>query len=82
MTLQEILDQDTSNMSLTDMINQLTPSDHYDEDVLQLRLRHEDDTGIPMEEDEIGEEMGDLAHQMFPGIEERLQNAEEEMTAD
>ena len=69
-------------MSLTDMINKLTPSERYDDDVLQLRLRHEDDTGIAMEEDELGEQLCEMGEEMFPEVVERLQDAGGEKPAE
>ena len=75
MTLQEILAMDTSKMSLDEMVYRLDgPGNRpdYQHDVLQLRLRHEDDTDIPMEEDSIGRQCRELGRTMLPGIEKRL----------
>ena len=75
MTLQEILAMDTSKMSLDEMVYRLDgPGNRpdYQHDVLQLRLRHEDDTDIPMEEDSIGRQCRQLARTMLPDIVDRL----------
>ena len=79
MTLKEILEMDTSKMSLDEMVYMLDgPGDRpdYQHDILQLRLRHEDDTDIPMEEDSIGMQCRELGGTMFPGIEKELEPAE------
>ena len=76
MTLQEILAMDTSKMSLDEMVNMLDgPGDRpdYQHDILELRLRHEDDTDIPMEEDSIGRQCRRLSRTMLPDIVERLE---------
>ncbi|MBQ3290189.1 MAG: hypothetical protein IJH50_12335 [Kiritimatiellae bacterium] len=81
MTLEEILKQDTSDKSLTELIEMLD-SDEVDNEhaILQLRLRHEEDTGIPMEEDDFGIQfqmrMHSLAERMFPRIVKRLKEYE------
>ena len=75
MTLQEILAMGTSKMSLDEMVYRLDgPGNRpdYQHDVLQLRLRHEDDTDIPMEEDSIGRQCRQLARTMLPDIVDRL----------
>ncbi|MBQ2632944.1 MAG: hypothetical protein IJG13_24990 [Kiritimatiellae bacterium] len=75
MTLQEILAMDTSKMSLDEMVYMLDgPGDRpdYQHDILELRLRHEDDTDIPMEEDSIGRQCRELGRTMLPGMVERL----------
>lgn len=73
MTLEEILAQDTSKMSISEMLNMLGSLADLDA-VQAIRERHEDDTGIPMEEDEIGiGGMSELGRRMFPGIVERLE---------
>ena len=79
MTLQEILAMDTSKMSLDEMVYRLDgPGNRpdYQHDVLQLRLRHEDDTDIPMEEDSIGRQCRQLARTMLPDIVDRLGECE------
>ena len=73
--MKEILAMDTSKMSLDEMVYRLDgPGNRpdYQHDVLQLRLRHEDDTDIPMEEDSIGRQCRELGRTMLPGIEKRL----------
>ncbi len=73
MTLHEILAMDTTKMSLAEMINLLDDDDKFNHNVMELRLRHEDDTGIPYEEDNIGQQCRHLARTMFPGIAKRLE---------
>jgi hypothetical protein len=74
-SLKEILEMDTSGMSLSEMINMLpdegTPAE-FAHNILQLRLKHEDDTGIPMEEDEIGEQESERIDEVFGDITNRL----------
>ena len=79
MTLKEILAMDTSKMSLDEMVYMLDgPGDRpdYQHDILQLRLRHEDDTDIPMEEDSIGQQCRELGKTMFPGVVKQLEDNE------
>ena len=69
MTLQEILAMDTSKMSLDEMVNMLDgPGGRpdYQNNIRELRLRHEDDTDIPMEEDSIGRQCRELGRTMLP----------------
>ena len=72
-TVEEILKMDTSKMSLDEMVSMLSSSGKtFADDVLKLRLRHEEDTGVPMEEDEMSEAENEVLGEQFKSITDRL----------
>lgn len=79
MTLEEVLKQDTGRKSLGALINMLDPnSPTYIDDVTAVRSHHEGETGVPMEEDEIGLQTQEFAEEMFPGIVKSLKELGDE----
>ena len=74
-TLEEILSMDTSQMSLSELVEMLPHTDdpkEFADAIFKIRLKHEDDTGIPMEEDEMGEQESEQIGKEFGFITERL----------
>lgn len=72
-SVDEILAMETYKMSLEEMISMLgSTGDEFISDILKLRLRHEDDTGIPMEEDSIAEQENEMIGERFGSIANRL----------
>ena len=72
-TVKEILSMDTSNMTLEEMISMLDSNGkNFADDVLQLRLKHEEDTGVAMENDEIAEQENEYFGKTFKEIVDRL----------
>lgn len=72
-TIEEILAMDTTEMSLDEMVSMLdSPSDRFHKDVLKLRLKKENESGIPMEEDSFSQEDADIGRKMFPNIYAKL----------
>ncbi len=72
-TVEEILKMDTSKMSLDEMVSMLSSSGKkFADDVLKLRLRHEEDTGVPMEEDDMSEAENEVLGEQFKSITDRL----------
>ena len=68
-----LLEGDTSEMTLSDMIDKVGGDVlSYPDQVYRLRRRHEEDTDEPMEEDDFGRSESRIGEQMFPGISERL----------
>lgn len=69
MNIEDLLKTDTSELSLSDMIAKVGGNvlDRPD-DVYRLRKRHENDSGIQMEEDDFGIREKDGIHGAFPEI--------------
>lgn len=68
-SVDEILAMDTAGMSLDDMISMLDcEGDTFADDIMKLRIRHEEDTGIPMEEDSISVQEDKRMINKFHGI--------------
>ena len=68
-TVDEILSMDTARLSLEDMIAMLKcKGEHFADDIMKLRIRHEEDTGIPMEEDSISVQEDKRMINKFHGI--------------
>ena len=65
MTADEILKTDTSKKSLNELVNMLDSEifddpELFGDEVLKLRRRKEDETGVPMEEDAFGVQEAEL----------------------
>ena len=77
--VDDLKNKDLSDMTLGDVLAMLPgcvvgiPSL-----LLKVRLELEDQTGIPMEEDEMGEQEGNLVAGMFTELTERIEEASAE----
>lgn len=65
MTADEILKTDTAKKSLNELVNMLdgeifADPELFGEEVYKLRVRKEEETGIPMEEDAFGRQEAEL----------------------
>jgi len=72
MKLDELLAKDTNGMSLSQMIDAVDGAMDDENVILAIRKRHEEDTGIPMEEDDLGKLFSVKMEMAFPGITIRL----------
>ena len=64
---------DTPNMSMDEKVSMLSSSEKkFADDVLKLRLRHDEDTGVQMEEDEMSEAENEVLGEQFKPITDRL----------
>lgn len=74
--VEELKNKDLSDMTLGDVLAILPSGVLGDPSLLmKVRLELEDQTGIPMEEDEMGEQEDDLAESEFPELTERIAEA-------
>lgn len=72
MKLDELLAKDTNGMSLSQMIDAVDGAMDDENVILAIRKRHEEDTGIPMEEDDLGKLFSVKMEMAFPEITTRL----------
>ena len=69
MSIEDLMKTDTSKLSLSDMIAKVDGDVlNRPADVYRLRKRHEEDSGIPMEEDDFGIREKDGIHGAFPEV--------------
>ena len=79
LTLKEILSMNTSQFSLGELVEMLPHTDNpkeFADWIFQIRLKHEDDTGIPTEEDDMGEQECEMLERQFSWLIEKLDQAE------
>lgn len=70
---------DTSQMTLSELVEMLPHTDNpkeFADAIFQIRLKYEDDTGIPMEEDDMGEQECEMIERQFNWLTEKLNQAE------
>lgn len=80
MTADEILKTDTSKKSLNELVNMLDSEifddpERFGEEVYKLRVRKEEETGIPMEEDAFGVQEAELLGFGAQSVKEELEKA-------
>lgn len=83
MTADEILKTDTSKKSLNELVNMLDSEifddpELFGDEVLKLRRRKEDETGVPMEEDAFGVQEAELMRNAPQSVLDALSDAGEE----
>ena len=83
MTADEILKTDTSKKSLNELVNMLDSEifdnpELFGDEVLKLRRRKEDETGVPMEEDAFGVQEAELMRNAPQSVLDALADAGEE----
>ena len=69
MTADEILKTDTSKKNICELVDMLDSEifddpERFGEEVYKLRVRKEEETGIPMEEDAFGRQEAELKHSL------------------